>query len=168
MSGDDKHPFRVISTNSEEDLAVQRARDELNWPLRDLAANMIRVARGAGKPAQLYEQMIDVVRTMKAYLDHRHGEHLEADIREALEIATSPPDNYRDDGWSSAERRIVRGSLQVAASKLVCQAPQEAAGKNEIMEGYYAIERIRDANRAAARAGRLPKFSQRKKSAKKT
>ncbi|MGY3413524.1 hypothetical protein ACVWZV_009691 [Bradyrhizobium sp. GM5.1] len=56
-------PFKVIDgdgpgkeeRDSKQDQKM--ARDEFSWAIRDCAANLLRIIRGAGKPYELMRQM---------------------------------------------------------------------------------------------------------------
>jgi hypothetical protein len=62
-------------------------------------------------------------------------------------------DRDRDD----AEERIIRGVLQVVASRLVHQRTQEAAGDSEMYDGIRSLENLRaEARKAQAKAARGP------------
>jgi len=61
--------MRVVSENSETDIARSRALIDVECALRELAANTLRVIRGAGEPDELGEQMIKVLDAMFAHRD---------------------------------------------------------------------------------------------------
>lgn len=63
-----------------------------------------------------------------------------------------PTEHWRD--WDWAQLDMVKGGLQIAASQLVGQNTQMAAGRHEMFEGLAVIERIREANRLEATRGR--------------
>lgn len=48
--------MRIVSENSNEDLAARQVLAAVRWDLRQLAANLLRVIRGAGKPHLLAQQ----------------------------------------------------------------------------------------------------------------
>jgi hypothetical protein len=58
--------MKIGSSKSDEEVAQQHL---LNYRLRALAANLLRVVRGAGKPDQLEAQMIDLLDRYAAYRD---------------------------------------------------------------------------------------------------
>lgn len=103
-----------------------------------MAANLLRVMRGAGRPLDLPQQIINL-----------SGEMLEVPVRawavasaiqETLQSAvpswyaeTSEDDAYTGD--------IAKGALQFLASRLVHQRAQEAAGEREMQEAIQARER---------------------------
>ena len=60
-------PIEVVSENSEEDLARRQAMDKVRWALRDLAANLMVITRGAGKPWEIGRQAQQLVNELLAY-----------------------------------------------------------------------------------------------------
>jgi hypothetical protein len=52
--------MRIVSENSETDLARQRALDQVDWKIRELTANLLRITRGAGKPYEIMQQMMQL------------------------------------------------------------------------------------------------------------
>jgi hypothetical protein len=42
----------IVSENSEADIARHSALARVEWRLRELAANLLRIIRGAGKPTR--------------------------------------------------------------------------------------------------------------------
>jgi hypothetical protein len=59
--------MHTVSENSEADLARQRASDQVEWKIRELTANLLRITRGAGKPYEIMQQMVDLAETMRGY-----------------------------------------------------------------------------------------------------
>lgn len=49
--------MKVVSSNSETDLARERARSDAQFAMRALSANILRIVRGAGAPHDLLRQM---------------------------------------------------------------------------------------------------------------
>jgi hypothetical protein len=59
--------MRIVSENSETDLARQRALDQVDWKIRELTANLLRITRGAGKPYEIMTQMIELAEAIRGY-----------------------------------------------------------------------------------------------------
>jgi hypothetical protein len=49
--------------------------------------------------------------------------------------------------WIRAEESVVSGCLQIAASRLLGQSTQEAAGSHEMYDGVIELEGLRSENR---------------------
>lgn len=124
-------PIRIVSEQSEEVIARRKAREAIAYPLRVMAANIIRIVRGAGEPRYLINQMGDVARAFEEYrLAHGHLP-LGPDVQEALSFK----DEWRSaHPWMEAGRgddldyelegadyQIVRGALQMVAAMLIDQ-----------------------------------------------
>lgn len=108
----------------------------VHYFMRNLAANILRIMRGAGKP---YELRNDVNEFANAYNEYKeiHGHNmLPDDLASSLQFENE----YPDDEMLNALHGICSGSLQMAASILLKQKPQEAAGRSEIMTGIRARE----------------------------
>lgn len=140
--------MKLVSENSDEEIAKEASLSQLRWLLSDLAANMLRVVRGAGKPFMLGSQMAAVLNEYERYREaagHYPSDH---DIGVMLDYSSRR--DHREDDWSYAIDLIVRGSLQFAGSTMVGQSTQQAAGESELMRGVSEIEAIRAKNRAKA------------------
>jgi len=173
--------MKLVSSLSDEE--VRKRDDELKrkqaeaerervalsaeWALKELAANVARIIRGAGHPHKLIEQMHKSIVTMKAYADLNGEWPSDFDIHKWLD-AERPREKYSDDargdyayGRDFAERVIHRGVLQIVASRLVQQLPQERTGENEFSSGLRLLataeedykQRLR-AQEEAARTGK--------------
>jgi hypothetical protein len=59
--------MRLVSENSPEQLARNRGAEQLRDSLIELAANIIRVVRGAGKPVELMRQADEFLNAVVAY-----------------------------------------------------------------------------------------------------
>ena len=61
--------MRVVAKNSEKDIARAAAEQAIKHALRRFGANMLRVIRGSGKPAELPIQAADFVDAIDAYIE---------------------------------------------------------------------------------------------------
>jgi hypothetical protein len=147
--------FRVIEgggerRNPEQDIAEQ----ELADALRDAAANVLRIIRGAGKPYWLIEQFGDVIRAASDFKEAAgHWPpsdmlarmlKLDDEVSEIYhrsksgQISQESIDRWKQDSTFErlyAERVIQRGVLQIIASKLLGQTVQASAGDSEMHQG---------------------------------
>lgn len=171
--------MRIVSENSEADIKRREAehrRDrsgqQMRLALRHLAANLMRITRGAGAPEDLVPQMVEFLEAFNAYGDAAGIPPSPFTIREMLDtsidndtlVEMSYPEQTKIDG----EEAILRGSLQIAASRLVWQRLQERAGEDEMQRGLRLLKEAREAReeerrqerleeRRAAKAGVLPR-----------
>jgi len=146
--------MKVVAENSEEEVARRRAEQEraraeleLGMALRELGANMLRVIRGAGRPAILGTQCQTLVDVMAAYREAVGHWPPSEEIVAALAIER--PEYFdrlsdREKDRYFGERQIVRGALQAAAAGLLGQRTQERAGEHEMYGGVNEIERVRE------------------------
>lgn len=150
--------MRIVSSNSAADIACHRAKDRVAEALRELAANMLRVTRGAGRSYELKAQAEALTKAMQDHWDACGVWPSSDELDRALSIAQErdlEALSDREYEWASSQEKMVRGALQVAASTLLGQRTQRAAGQREMFDGLTGVERIRAENR---RAGRAPAF----------
>ena len=131
--------------------AEERARGMVNWRLRDLTANLIRVARGAGKPYDLEEQAARFVEACDEYREQVGRGVSSEDIHEILRVRRylgqdreRTPEQH---AWNDGEESMVAGALQIAASRILGQRTQEVRGHSEMFDGLQIIEREREESR---------------------
>jgi hypothetical protein len=140
--------------NPERDLAEQ----ELANALREVAANMLRVIRGAGRPGELLRQFNDVLHAARDF-GEAAGHGLPAGkVASVLVVEDEADETFQQhasgqirqetiDRWGSdgtfdkmyAEGKIQRGALQIITSKLLDQAIQVSAGNSEMSEGVRRL-----------------------------
>ena len=63
----DNPNLSLASEQSAEELARAEALARISWPLKSLAANLLRVVRGAGRAYELQEQMMEVLAGFEDY-----------------------------------------------------------------------------------------------------
>jgi hypothetical protein len=100
---------KIVASTTDEERAEHRARQDLDYPLRELAANLLRVVRGAGKPYALSRQMSDVLDGFATYREAvGHWPPSEA-ITQILEITRT---NTVDAWIASFPREIDEASVK--------------------------------------------------------
>jgi hypothetical protein len=147
--------MRIVNENPDADLARERATRQVDWTLRDLTANLMRVTRGAGKPYEIGRQAQDFIAALIDYRDAVGHFPPSAELASLLTVERDPEVMARmnDDNLAQiyAEQEIIRGSLQIVASRLVGQSKQETAGSHEMLGGVNSL--------IAARAERQKKWA---------
>jgi hypothetical protein len=144
------------------------AKQEFSQAIREVAANMLRIIRGAGKPYELLPQMktaIDAAIKFQELHNHWPTDVVASDLLLEDEMETwlarardgtidqASIDRWWEDGTFEkmmAEHTIVQGALRITAAELVGQDLQKSHGKNEFREGVYAWIRVRDERRQRA------------------
>lgn len=146
---------KLVAEQSEADrernrveAAREMALERIEWTIRDLAANIMRVTRGAGQPEALPRQAAEFVRAVTDHKDAAGTFPLADAYVKALDIREDDP-RFRADPHYYGQQSIIRGSLQMVASDLLGQRTQEAAGETEMYRGIIMIEEAR----AEARKG---------------
>jgi hypothetical protein len=149
--------LRVVSSQSSTQVERKRAEDRLVFPFRNLAANLLRIVRGAGRPEHLGPQL---AACLEALEEHRAvtGQYPKPKVFRTLlnlRAFNFNPDKWADDrereanlqlsmsGYPEkveAEKLIHRGALQVAASRLLYQHTQEIAGEHEMYKGVHLLK----------------------------
>ena len=131
--------------------AEERARSIVSWRLPDLTANLIRVARGAGKPYELEEQAARFVEACGEYREQVGRGVSSEDVQSMLRVREDlshdrkwTPEQY---AWNDGEESMIAGALQMAGSRLLGQKTQEARGNSEMFDGLRILEREREKNR---------------------
>jgi len=124
----------------------------LGASLRRLAANLMRIVRGAGKPNDLAEEMAAALTAFKGYHEAVGKWPSSYEISEALSVRITERDwrRWRADGTFEQEvafMTICQGALQIVASQLLSQPLQIAAGEREVYDGVFRIERAREERR---------------------
>jgi hypothetical protein len=151
------HPLRI---------ATERAREwasrEFSQAIRDTAANMLRMIRGAGKPYEVLLQMrrtIDSAIKFQELHDHWPSSativnalQLEGAYETAVARARERNDQASIDRWTEdgtfdemmAEHTILCGALQIVASELVGQTLQKQSGEREFHDGIREWVKVHD------------------------
>lgn len=114
---------------------------ELVCALREHAANMLRIVRGAGRPHDIIKGAIGIADAMTRYRDalgQMPDAHL---IHTALTVRREPRD-----ASSSEFDQMISGALRAAAARLLRQDLQEAHGENEMKDAIYWHTRRRAAS----------------------
>lgn len=158
--------MKVVSERSPEEIeadkkARQQARavGDFERALVALTVNILRVTRGAGKAYEISRQSAALLQAMQDHWDAFGQYPGEADFHQVLHPPRERDSSYGPNQWrSDALDQIMRGSLQVVASRLARQRLQEAAGDDELHNGlnYYAEwrEEMRAQRVAADQAAR--------------
>jgi hypothetical protein len=161
--------FKIIEGDGagKEERERQRDREwaerEFSWAIRECAANMLRIVRGAGKPHEILLQMKKAIDTavkfqevhgyfpssdfiqseLKLYDEHER----QSDREREGQLGQETIDRWREDGFFErmlAKHTICRGALQIAASGLIGQDTQQRNGEHEFHEGLHQLERLRE------------------------
>ena len=143
--------MKLVSDNSPEEIAHREALDNLSRALRVLAANILRVVRGAGKSYEIGQQAVAIIDAMNEYrqaVGHYPSSH---ELNSMLSLADDMVGLSAEEfERQHAQDLILRGALQIAASRLIGQRTQESAGHSQMTDGLIQMEKLRARNRASA------------------
>ena len=139
--------MHVASETSKEEVAHARHFPAVEWALRDLTANLMRVAAGAGSSYLISRQVVTVLEAFRDYGEAAGVMPSYWHLDHAFDAARGH-DLYErsiDDRWHhlAAEQHIVVGALRMAASRLVCQQAQERAGEGRMYQGLNEVFDLR-------------------------
>lgn len=135
MTEDDDETQRIVDTL---ELARKALAFELSEQmLADLAANLMRIARGSGSPERVRHQIFDLAVALTNMKDHEiyafPGLVRKVLRRDRVTSSDSDPDASRDERKrDSAKQDLLDGALQVVASRILHQLTHEAAGEDQI------------------------------------
>jgi hypothetical protein len=171
--------MRLVSERSEAQIQTHEALIDLKHALRSLTANLMRVTRGAGSSAQLSEQMVACLDAMDTYGKATGNEVPSRDLdqmldpeaayvehRPGLEDDAEAQARWVTDGTTEcalADQSIRRASLQVIASMLVNQTPQQRKAEVDFAEAIRGREAARERRLAYRQAQLDPAPRARKK-----
>lgn len=154
MLSDPGAPRRPKQMN---DVEITRIRllDAVERTAKELTANLLRVARGAGRPVHVGPQAVRLVDALQAYYDGV-GRWPYDEMAAALRLNRDAVPEH-----SKAMQTIVAGALQYAASDLQGAEPQRVAAEQEIQQGVDQLAELEAAEmqrRAAEEAARREKL----------
>lgn len=145
----------LAAANSDDEIAARETIRRLEWPLRKMAANLLRIARGAGRPNTLPQEIIDLAELILDASKHSNAWGIWTEIEAWLQEGVPAERDY--DEYDDHRPAMVRGALQVVASRIVGQRAQENAGEHEILEGIRQREdRLEARRKKEAEAKRKP------------
>jgi hypothetical protein len=157
---------RIVSDQSEDDIRRRDTRRGLVWPLRELAANILRIVNGAGKPWELSDQFRACHDAIREYVEAHDALPPDYEVQEILDCdrawhrirpgaeerrAEEPKlEKWQDDSEIEREialRLIRKGALQMVASRLLQQIPQQGRGEQDLHNGMRMLERANEQRR---------------------
>lgn len=143
---------KLVSSQTEDEREGRRAKDQFDYALRELTANLLRVTRGAGRAYEVPRQMQACLLAFRAYVDATGVGLSNDEISAVLDVSQDLHGRgFTDEDWQwyGGIEQAMRGGLQLAASRLLEQRTQERRGEDEIIDGVSSIERAREARRKA-------------------
>jgi hypothetical protein len=132
--------------------ARQQALNEVGDALRALAANLIGIVRGAGKPLELSRD-VDAFTAALAAFEGTMGEHPKAfELARLLRVDLEPqgqtPATADEMAELYARHDVIQASLQLAAARLL---KQEAGAEEALAELHKALAGLEETKRKIAK-----------------
>lgn len=133
--------LRVVSETPEIEIKRKRAEEDLDLPFRELAANVLRIVRGAGKPEDLLDQMQHAIDVSAQHRQVHGAWPAPSTLAEILRL--DDPNIGSEVGLIRATHPICRASLQICASRLVQQDTHRRTAENDLHMRIVDIETAR-------------------------
>lgn len=154
MPDTDPPELPPASEKSKTEIDAEWAKLKFDRALIEMAANVIRVVRGAGRPEDIIDNCMNVVKAAVEHHDTTKRYPRQYDIATTLRLEHEPIEDYQSywGGKQIAIRDMISGSLQVAASTLIGQPLQVKQGEREMDRAFVGMELLREEQRAARAA----------------
>ncbi|OCC05295.1 hypothetical protein BA190_10350 [Labrys sp. WJW] len=153
--------MKLVSENSEKDLARNAASEEVEKTLREFAINFLRVVAGGGRSYEIYGDMVGCIEAAQAY-QKVHGLLPSSwDISNAVDgnradrewmESWSPKDRERF--WTNGEATIIdakmdirQASLRIVAAQMARQRTIQCNAENLFDAGLRRLDNIREERR---------------------
>ena len=121
--------MKFVAENSASDIEAHHARVRVEHAVQELAANFLRIVRGAGKPYDLVRNVSAFIHAVVAYDEAKPRDPLSDVLYASLQVGRDrvSVEEFGEAEWLRAhgEDSIVRGAMQIAASRLLEQRTQE-------------------------------------------
>ena len=126
------------------------AMEAIEWPLRELTSNVMRISRGAGKPYEILKNCCQVVQRFQEYRETVGFWPSTSELQQILSFRDPRLKDYRlpYDEMANAVEDVVSGALRMAAGRLLFEKLQADHGNKELIEGVNRIEQHRKELRA--------------------
>lgn len=159
----------LVSSRTQREVDQDYTSRQTEAAARILAANILRIMRGAGKPHLLMEDISRFVQTAREFFD-AHGFWPTQELSSYLSYQDRERDYSQFDDAARmrayAVDDMIAGSLQIAASRLLGQRTHISAGETQLSRGAADWEEGWELERARFRSERARKSGQAKKKRK--
>lgn len=151
MTDEERPKLRIASARSEAEIQLEREDEllghrliEIEGRMRELAANMLRVIRGAGKPIDLFDHVMGLAHAIDKAPDHT----IVGQINAAMEAALLDGlEGGQMDEIHDAISDIEAASLRKIAARLLGQPVQLTAGESDFRHALHRLDQARGAQR---------------------
>lgn len=134
---------------TDDELSALKASDfygsDFGSTLRHMLSNLMRVCRGSGRSFKVTRDVLQAAGTLRNYVTTNRQDMPALEIESVLSISRLPdrslsPERQRHEDAVDA---ILRGALQMAASRLVGDIVQEQRGWSELSSGIEDMVGVR-------------------------
>ncbi len=133
----------IVSLQTQSEINSKRTKESAKLALRYLAGNIMRVARGAGKPHELTQSALDFAAAHRAYCDEAGAWLTIDELAEALCVYVEP--EFGSGEWSEFQYETsaslegaIQASLQVAASRLLHDNTRESRARSDLVSAMQS------------------------------
>jgi hypothetical protein len=137
---DEAPELTIVSNRDEAQLQRDHCSWELSFAMRQLSANILRVICQAGRPWDLFDQILAV----REALANAPPGFTVGDANEALSAALTGVIDDRDSDTGYAIELIKKGALRTVAAKLLHQDAQAHRRNADLWDGIWELERIEE------------------------
>jgi hypothetical protein len=122
--------------------------DQVNHDLRQVVVNVMRTMRGAGKPYEIFDQVVSLADTMlrcHQYFGYPHD--YDAFRRSTQLCYFGDEDCESDKAWWAWQRAVVSGSLRLLAARMAgnnYQSSQLSAGEYDMLDGMRTWQKFEE------------------------
>lgn len=145
------HKFPPSAENDVISRKKQQALDDLRSPIRAMAANLVRVMRGAGKPYLLAQQVLELAFAIELANELSTDRDIWPVFEDVLESALPA---WLESSWQDSLEETASVSPQLPASDL--PKAESATAGIEIRTILEKLERFSQRTRECAQADRQP------------
>lgn len=135
---------RLISVNTDEDLARRHFEQEVRQALIGLTANLMRVSSGGGAPDEIEEQVLALAEVLRRANQSDFAPSARA-MRDILLVRESPLQlRYplpQELNLAVFQDEMVLGGLEVAAGRLLTQHARELDGRLHLHQARHDYNR---------------------------
>ena len=147
--------MKLVSCRTDDEVARVKTMRSLEYDLRELTANLMRIAAGAGSPKSLRHQVADVLGGLSE-LDEIGAPPSASEMQQMLRYEREYEGEFpaHEIEWLRGMRVLTRESLRMAAADMLHQLSQHSAAEHRFFEGFQIIEAIRERNRRRRKSRR--------------
>jgi hypothetical protein len=136
-----------VSERTQKKIDIDRALEDVEYALRQLTSNLLRVVRGAGNAGYILRQAVAFTKAMDVYWEAA-GRYLSScELGRAVDFTideeTHPSTGADEVTEQHALQGMIRASLQIVASRLADQRTHASKGESDFFHAYNLLQEHR-------------------------